>query len=91
MLSKDKQKALRRECTFKIEIVLAKGVACVNIFLKITVLCAFGCSCSTSSVGYTIAIDKRFLPMSRKVTRSNLINDIFFSFWPFNLHAIIVI
>ena len=32
----DKQKALRRECTFKIEIVLEIGVAGVNIYLKIT-------------------------------------------------------
>ena len=31
----DKQNALRRECTFRIEIVLEIGV---NIFLKITVL-----------------------------------------------------
>ena len=34
----DKQNALRRECTFKIEIVLEIGVAGVNIDLKITVL-----------------------------------------------------
>ena len=34
----DKQNALRRECTFKIEIVLEIGVAGVNIYLKITVL-----------------------------------------------------
>ena len=34
----NKQNALRRECTFKIEIVLEKGVAGVNIYLKITVL-----------------------------------------------------
>ena len=34
----DKQNALRRECTFKIEIVLEIGVAGVNIHLKITVL-----------------------------------------------------
>ena len=34
----DKQNALRRECTFKIEIVLKIGVAGVNIYLKITVL-----------------------------------------------------
>ena len=33
----DKQNALRRECTFKIEIVLEIGVAGVNICLKITV------------------------------------------------------
>ena len=33
----DKQNALRRECTFKIEIVLEIGVAGVNIYLKITV------------------------------------------------------
>ena len=33
-----KQNALRRECTFKIEIVLEIGVAGVNIYLKITVL-----------------------------------------------------
>ena len=38
IMSTDKQKALRRECTFKIEIVLEIGVAGVNIFLKITVL-----------------------------------------------------
>ena len=37
-LSTDKQNALRRECTFKIEIVLEIGVAGVNIYLKITVL-----------------------------------------------------
>ena len=35
---KDKQNALRRECTFKIEIILEIGVAGVNIYLKITVL-----------------------------------------------------
>ena len=34
----DKQNALRRECTFKIEIVLEIGVAGVNIYFKITVL-----------------------------------------------------
>ena len=34
----DKQNALRRECTFKIEIVLEIGVAGVNIYLKKTVL-----------------------------------------------------
>ena len=34
----DEQNALRRECTFKIEIVLEIGVAGVNIYLKITVL-----------------------------------------------------
>ena len=34
----DKQNALRRECTFKIEIVPEIGVAGVNIYLKITVL-----------------------------------------------------
>ena len=34
----DKQNALRRECTFKIEIVLEIGVAGVNIYLNITVL-----------------------------------------------------
>ena len=34
----DKQNALRRECTFKIEIVLEIGVAGVNIYLKLTVL-----------------------------------------------------
>ena len=37
-LCTDKQNALRRECTFKIEIVLEIGVAGVNIYLKITVL-----------------------------------------------------
>ena len=36
--STDKQNALRRECTFKIEIGLEIGVAGVNIYLKITVL-----------------------------------------------------
>ena len=34
----DKQNALRRECTFKIEIVLEIGVAGVKNYLKITVL-----------------------------------------------------
>ena len=34
----DKQNALRRECTFKIEIVLEIGVAGVKMYLKITVL-----------------------------------------------------
>ena len=34
----DKQNVLRRECTFKIEIVLEIGVAGVNIYLKITIL-----------------------------------------------------
>ena len=34
----DKQNASRRECTFKIEIVLEIGVAGINIYLKITVL-----------------------------------------------------
>ena len=38
VLCTDKQNALRRECTFKIEIVLEIGVAGVNIYLKITVL-----------------------------------------------------
>ena len=34
----DKQNALRRECTFKIEIILEIGVAGVNIYLNITVM-----------------------------------------------------
>ena len=34
----DKQNALRRECTFKIEKVLEIGVTGVNIYSKITVL-----------------------------------------------------
>ena len=34
----DKQNALRREGTFKIEIVLEIGVAGVHVYLKITVL-----------------------------------------------------
>ena len=34
----DKQNALRRECTFKIEIILEIGAAGVNIYFKITVL-----------------------------------------------------
>ena len=34
----DKQNALRRECTLKIEIVLEIGLTGVNIYLKITVL-----------------------------------------------------
>ena len=33
----DEQNALRRECTFKIEIVVEIGVAGVKIYLKITV------------------------------------------------------
>ena len=37
-ISTDKQNALRRECTFKIEIVLEIEVAGVNIYLKKTVL-----------------------------------------------------
>ena len=38
VLFTDKQNALRRECTFKIEIVIVIGVAGVIIYLKITVL-----------------------------------------------------
>ena len=38
----DKQNALRRECTFNIEIVLEIGVTGVNIYLKITVLTLLG-------------------------------------------------
>ena len=38
LASTDKQNALRRECTFKIEIVLQIGVAGVNINFKTTVL-----------------------------------------------------
>ena len=34
----DKQNALRRECIFKIEIVLEKGVAVINNHFKIPVL-----------------------------------------------------
>ena len=34
----DKQNALMRECTFKIEMVLEIGVAGVNIYLNITLL-----------------------------------------------------
>ena len=37
-LTTDKQNALRRECTFNIEIVLKIGVAGVNIYLNTTVL-----------------------------------------------------
>ena len=37
-MSTDKQNALRRECTSKVETVLEIGVAGVNIYLKITVL-----------------------------------------------------
>ena len=48
----DKQNALRRECIFKIEIVLEIGVAGVNNHLfKDTSFDNFGCSSSTSSVG----------------------------------------
>ena len=50
-VSTDKQNALSRECTFKIEIVLEIGVAGVNIYLKITVFDTFECSSPTSSVG----------------------------------------
>ena len=38
LLTTDKQNALRRECTFKIDIVLEIGVAGVKIYLKITVM-----------------------------------------------------
>ena len=38
----DKQNALRRECTFKIEIVLELGVAGVKIYSKIPVLTLLG-------------------------------------------------
>ena len=38
----DKQNALRRECTFKIEIVIEIGVTGVHIYLKITVLTLSG-------------------------------------------------
>ena len=38
----DKQNALRRECTFKIEIVLEIGAAGVKIYVKITVLTLSG-------------------------------------------------
>ena len=38
MLATDKQNALRRECTFKIEIVLEIGVAGVKMYLNITIL-----------------------------------------------------
>ena len=54
VLTTDKQNALRRECTFKIEIVLEIGVAGVNIYLKKfkdNSFDAFRRSSSTSSVG----------------------------------------
>ena len=38
MILQINKNALRRECTFKIEIVLETGVAGVNMYLKITVL-----------------------------------------------------
>ena len=89
--SADKQNALRRECTFEIEIVLEIGVAGVNIYLKIPVLTLEDvlARLAQSVRPWQMVID--FLPMSRRVTRSNPINDIFFSFWPCNLHEIIVI
>ena len=78
VLTTDKQNAWRRECTFKMEIVLEIGVAVVNIYLNITVL-------TLSDVLARLAQSVRpwrmvinFLPMSRRVTRSNPIIDIFF-------------
>ena len=76
----DKQNALRRECTFKIEIVQEIGVAGVNNYLKITVLTLSGvlARLAQSVRPWRMVID--FLPMSRRVTRSNPINDFFFLF-----------
>ena len=86
----DKQNALRRECTFRIEIVLEIGVAGVNIYLKITVL-------TLSDVLARLAQSVRLWQMiidfyqyvgSRVRTPST---TFFFLLWPFNLQAIIVI
>ena len=62
----DKQNALRRECTFKIEIVLEIGVAGVNIYLKITILTRSDvlARLAQSVKPWRMLID--FLPMSRR-------------------------
>ena len=86
----DKQNVFRRECTFKIEIVLEIGMAGLNIYLNIIVL-------TLSDVLARLAQSVRswrmviYFTNESWVTRSKPINDIFFSLWPFNLHAIIVI
>ena len=67
----DKQNALRRECTFKIEIVLEIGVAGVNIYLNIPVLTLLDVLARLAQ-SVKPWRSHRFLPMSRRVTRSNL-------------------
>ena len=76
----DKQNALRRECTFKIEIVLEIGLAGVNIYSKITVLTLSGvlARLAQSARPWRMGID--FYQCVGGVTRSNPINDICFSF-----------
>ena len=92
MLGTDKQNALRRECTFKIEIVLEIGVAGVNIYLKITVL-------TFSDVLARLAQSVRPWQMFKDFyqwvggsrVRTPSTTFFFSSFWSFNLYAIIVI
>ena len=86
----DKQNALRRECTFKIEIVLEIGVAGVNIYLKITVLTLLDVlvRLAQSVRPWRMVIDFYKKVGSRVRTPST---TFIFLFWPFNLQAIIVI
>ena len=81
MIYTDKQNALRRACTFKIEIILEIGVAGVNIYLKIKVLTLFDVIARLAHSVRPWRINcHRFIPISRRVSRSNPSNDIFFLF-----------
>ena len=79
MLTTDKQNALRRECIFKIEIVLEIGMAGVNIYLKITVLTLLDVQARLAQSVRLWRIN-RLLPISR-VTRSNPNNIFFYLFF----------
>ena len=80
MLCTDKQNALRRECTFKIEIVLEIGVAGVYIYLEKAVLTLLNVVARLAQSVKAWRIWHIFLLMSRRVTRSNLIIDFLYFF-----------
>ena len=78
----DKQNALRRECTFKIEIVLEIGVAGVNIDFNITVLTLSGvlARLAQSVRPRRIVIDFYQCVGGSRVRAPS--TTLFFSFWP---------
>ena len=87
----DKQNALRRECTFKIEIVLEIGVAGVSIYFKITVLTLSAVLAGLTQSVRSWRMVTDFTNESEGLRVRTPSKTFFFLFWPFNLFAIIVI